>query len=335
MTAGEPAVALSSAQQAAVVTLLLEEEVAASVLERLDPEDLRVLGDAMCGLACVEQAAVEDAVGAFLATAEAGALHVGNSEERVSSLLQRAVGAPRAALLVEQMEGAASARSLAIARWLDPHSLLALVGGEPPQVIAALLLMLEPRQAARVLALLPQDLQVEVVGRVARLERLPARARALLDTLLDRRMDESFGTLPLRAGGPRDAAALINAASRDVEHHVLPALARQHADLAQAITDELVTFAMLLELQPADMGRLLREIDAAMLVDALAGVDERGQEQVFAAMSARAAEGVRDELAQRGRVPGDAAERARTAMVTEARRLAAAGEISLRDESDG
>ena len=50
------------------------------------------------------------------------------------------------------------------------------------------------------------------------------------------------------------------------------------------------------------MGQLLREIENDTLIDALKGISEEEREAFFAAMSTRAADGVRDEIEARGRV---------------------------------
>ena len=62
----------------------------------------------------------------------------------------------------------AAPRSLELAKWLAPGVLVRLILDEHPQVIAALLLLIEPEPAAAVLAMLPLELQTLVVERVAK-----------------------------------------------------------------------------------------------------------------------------------------------------------------------
>jgi flagellar motor switch protein FliG len=72
--------------------------------------------------------------------------------------------------------------------------------------------------------------------------------------------------------------------------------------LAKAIENEMFKFEHLFVLDPQSMGALLREVDNDTLIDALKGIAEDERDCFFRAMSSRAADGVRDEIAARGRV---------------------------------
>lgn len=330
MTAVPAPPSAGPAERAAITVLMLEESEAAAVLSRLQPGELQQLGAAMCGLEDVEPGAIADALGGFVAEAAREALPAaGDRRPQVQGLMARAVGEGRAGYLMQRIAPDASGRPLEIARWLAPESLLSLIEGEPPQVVAVLLLLLDTGNAARLLALLPAGLQPQVLERVARLDRVPAQAKDLLNALLERRMADRFGAATFRMGGPREAADLINRAAGGMEKQVMPAIAEADPALAGAIEAELVTFAMLLGLDPQSMGRLLREVENAVLVDALKGMDEDARAPVFAAMSARAADGVRDEIELRGRIRRAEVEAAQRTVVATARSLAEAGEIAM------
>ena len=88
-------------------------------------------------------------------------------------------------------------------------------------------------------------------------------------------------------------------------------------------------FDMILALEPLPMGRLLRDIEGEVLIDALKGLEEDRRSPIFAAMSERAAEGVRDEIESRGRIKRKDVEAAQQRMVDEARKLAEEGEIAF------
>jgi flagellar motor switch protein FliG len=77
------------------------------------------------------------------------------------------------------------------------------------------------------------------------------------------------------------------------------------------------------------MGALLREVESEVLIDALKGIEEPQREVFFRAMSSRAADGVRDEIAARGRLKLAEVQEAQRAVVAAARRLAADGVIQF------
>lgn len=177
--------------------------------------------------------------------------------------------------------------------------------------------------------MLPLELQSLVVERVAKSGAISAQAITTIDTLLTQRISATFGTAALMLGGPREAANLINLAAGELRHTVLPAIAERDSPLAEKIEEQLFTFDMLFALDPQSMGRLLRDVDSEKLVDALKGVKEDERAPFFAAMSSRAADGVRDEIELRGRVAKSEVAMAQKAIVDLARALADAGEIVI------
>jgi flagellar motor switch protein FliG len=88
-------------------------------------------------------------------------------------------------------------------------------------------------------------------------------------------------------------------------------------------------FEHLFVLDPQAMGTLLRDVESGLLIDALKGIDEEQREVFFRAMSSRAADGVRDEIAARGRLKLAEVQEAQRAVVAVARRLAAEGVLEF------
>lgn len=323
-----------AAQRAAVFVMLLGDEDAARLLERLEPQELEKIGTAMCGLGDVEPALAAEAIAAFITEAEAETLPAGEGEQRFEAMLARAVGESKAENLMQRIAPEARPKSVEIARWLAPAVLARLVAEEHPQVIAVLLLMLEPRPAAQVLSTLPQGLQPQVVERIARLGQVSRQAVEMLDRLLSARIARRYGAGAMALGGAREAANLINLAERQVSDGVMRAITERDAPLAAAIEAEMFTFEMLCDLDPMNMGRLLRDVENNDLVTALKGLREEQQAPFFAAMSSRAADGVRDEMEMLSRTKREDVLAAQGRIVELARKLRDAGEIVL-GESDG
>ena len=320
---------LSRVDRAAVFLMLLGDDEATSVLSRLGPAELEKLGAAMMGLREIEHPHMAEALADFTGEAAREMLPQRGRTDRVRTLLDKALGPARAESMLARIEPDAAPRSLELARWLAPTVLVKLVLDEHPQVIAALLLLIEPEPAAEILAMLPLDLQSQVVERVARSGAISAQAIATIDTLLTQRISATFGTAALTLGGPREAANLINLAAGELRNTVLPTIASRDAPLAERIEEELFTFEMLFALDPMSMGRLLRDVDNETLVDALKGLAEADRAPFFAAMSSRAADGVRDEIELRGRLAKSDVSAAQKAIVEIARGLADAGEIVI------
>jgi flagellar motor switch protein FliG len=328
-TAAAPAALLSRVDRAAVFLMLLGDEEATGLLALLSPAELEKLGAAMIALGEIDQPHMAEALADFAGEAAREMLPQRGRSDRVRNLLDQALGPARADSMMQRIEPDAPPRSLAMASWLAPGVLVRLILDEHPQVIAALLLLIEPEPAAEVLAMLPLELQALVVERVARSGAISVIAIATIDTLLTQRISAAYGMPALMLGGPREAANLINLAAGELRNTVLPAIAERDAPLAEKIEEELFTFEMLFALDPMSMGRLLRDVDNEKLIDALKGLKEGARAPFFAAMSSRAADGVRDEIELRGRLAKSEVAAAQKAMVEIARGLADAGEIVI------
>lgn len=323
------AITLSDAERAAVMVMLLDEGMAASLLGRLEPQELQVLGEKMCALGEIGPELIRDSISGFVTHADRPGIGAENRQGRVRGLLNEAVGPVKAQNLMQRImpDVQSAGPSIELARWLNADALIPLVEHEHPQAIAVLLLQLEPEVAAEVLSALPPAVQPQVLHRIATMGPVSGDAIAMLDALLQQRITASHGAAALTMGGPREAADIINNAGKAAEKRIMPELNKIDKALARTIESEMFKFEHLFVLEPMAMGSLLREVENDVLIDALKGIDEEQREVFFRAMSSRAADGVRDEIAARGRLKLTEVQEAQRNVVTIARRLAAEGVI--------
>lgn len=326
--------AMSPSDQAAIILMLMNDEEAASLLAKLEPQELQTIGQKMLELPEVESHVIVDAISGFIREAQGSTLQTRDRQGTYHTQMIRAVGEVKANSIMQRICPDTMAPSLELAQWLAPSVLAKLVAEEHPQVIAVLLLVLEAEQGAALLSELPEAIQPAVVERIARLRKVSTQAFAMLEDILASRITSSFGSGVLEMGGARDAAELINRAAGPIGKTAISDISTRDQALAQAIEAELFTFEMILELAPMDMGRLLRDVENEVLVDALKGLEEDEREPFFAAMSSRAADGVKDEIELRGKLRREDVVTAQKAMIETLRKLADAGEISVGSGDD-
>lgn len=327
--------ALDEAERAAVMVTLLEDDQAALILAQLEPHELRLLGEKMCALGEIQPEVIAHAIAGFVDKTEKMGLIVHDRVGQVRSLMTRAVGPVKADNLMQRIQPEApKASPIELARWLTPQALAPLVKGEHPQAIAVLLVQLDPEVAAEVLHSLPTSIQPEVVHRIATLGPVSPDAIAMLEELLTRKIGETHGQGTLTIGGPREAADIINNSGKVMEKRVMPEIAKMDKALAREIENEMFKFEHLFALDPQSMGALLREVENDTLIDALKGIAENERDNFFRAMSSRAADGVKDEIAARGRVKLADVVDAQKQIVAAARRLSADGAIVFGSSGD-
>lgn len=320
---------LTEVERASVILMLLGDEEAAAILARLEPEELHMIGRTMCEMSDVGPDRIASAIGGFVQHANVRELAARDRPQKLREVMTRAVGEVKADSVMEQIAPATQGRTIEMARWLAPPVLVKLLANEHPQAVAVLLLLLDPAQAAQVLAGLPEAMQPLVVERVARCGPVSPFAVEMLNEMLEQGITRQFGAAALQLGGAREAADMINQAAGSVEKIVMPALGERDAELAAAIEAEMFRFTMLLTLSTKDIGRLLRDIDNDTLIDSLKGLEEPDRDVFFAAMSSRAAEGLKEEIEERGKIKRADVHLAQQKMIDAARKLADDGEIEL------
>lgn len=325
---------VNEAERAAVILMLMDDDEAATLLAQLDPNELQLVGEKMIELGEIGPDRIASAIEGFVRHADSTGVSAHDRPELVRQRMTRALGEVKADSIMQRIAPAERPISLELARWLAPPVLLPLVEEEHPQAIAVLLLLLDAEPAAELLTLLSPTLQPDLVERIARMRKVSGHALAMLDEILSSRIAQRFGKAALSMGGAREAAELINMAAGNVGKTVIPAITQRDAELAKAIEAEMFTFEMLFALDVMQMGSLLRDVESEVLVDALKGLPEEQRDPFFAAMSSRAADGVRDEIEMRGRLKLEDVRAAQRRMIQQARELADSGEISL-GKSDG
>jgi flagellar motor switch protein FliG len=327
--------ALPPVDNAAVMMMLLDEDQTTHILAALEPHELRLLGEKMVSLGEIGPDVIASAITGFVEKTEKLGLGGPDRVGQVRTMMHRALGEVKTENMMRRIAPAApQTSSLELARWLTPDALIPLVKGEHPQAIAVLLIQLDPEVAAAVMHGLAPEVQPEIVHRIATLGPVAPHALEMLEEVLSRRISEAHGERPLLMGGAREAAQIINGIGKVAEKHVMGALTKRDKVLARQIEEEMFKFEHLFVLDPQAMGTLLRDVPNEQLIDALKGISEEEREVFFRAMSSRAADGVRDEIAARGRVKLAEVVTAQKAVVAVARKLAADGAIVFGSSGD-
>lgn len=322
---------LGDAERAAVMIMLLGEEQAAEILRQLGPDELQLLGEKMFALGEIGPEQITQAISGFVDNTQQSGISARGRSEHVRRVMTRAVGEVKADNLMQRIlpVGEDTGPAIELARWLTPQALIPLIKDEHPQAVALLLVQLQPDVAAEVLHALPAEVQPQVMHRVATLGPVSAEAMRMLEAVLESRITACHGKAALAMGGTRAAADIINNVGKAAEKRIMPEMNRIDKALAREIENEMFKFEHLFALDAKAMGALLREVESDILINALKGTPEEQREVFFTAMSSRAADGVRDEIAARGRLKMAEVIDAQKAIVTVARRLAADGTIQI------
>jgi flagellar motor switch protein FliG len=324
-----PTAPLDGASAAAILLMLLSEDEAAAILSHFDPQEVRSIGTAMFAAASASEAQIECALDRFIDGSRAiSSLSVG-AEPRIRKVMTGALGNIRANNLLSEIAPQSSAAALDILRWMDVASIAQIIASEHPQVGAIIISVLTPDVAAAVLESSDEATQSDLLLRAARLGSVPAAAIADLESILARADEPARGGVNHRIGGTTDTAKIVNSMGKPLGERILKSLKKADKVLGMTIEDEMFIFDNLIELDSMALGTVLRSVDAAALTLALKGASAALVDKMLGSMSARAAQAIRDDIADSGLVKRSEVEEAQRAVVGVARRLADEGTIML------
>lgn len=287
-------------ERAAVLMMIVGEEEAAAMLQKLDPDEVRALGKAMFAVADVSEAEVGEVLDDFTVKARERTGMQFDPAPQIHSIMHRALGPARAESVLARIQPAEQAAGLEMLAWFEPEEIAAMVEAEHPQIAAVLLANLDPDTAAKVFEHLPETVQPQILRRVAKLGPVPPEAMETLRAMLATRASGGGTSAGQQMGGTREAAKILSAARKLTERRVMPKLAKIDKDVARAIEEAMFVFDNLLELDDKNLSTLIRSIDSDVLVKSLKGVEEDIRNRFLGCMSSRAADGIRDEIEARG-----------------------------------
>jgi flagellar motor switch protein FliG len=248
---------------------------------------------------------------------------------QIETMMNKALGPDKAENVLSRITPRAEACAIELLDWLDAGEIATLVKDEHPQIAAVLLVNLDPAIAAQVIEQLPDAMQPDVLHRIATLGPISPDALDMLREVLSRRAGSARAPASMPLGGAKEAAAIMNNARKATEQRVMPRVAKISKETAKAIEEEMFVFDHLLALDDKSMGTLLRGVEADVLVLALKGVEEAARSRILGCMSARAADGIRDEMEARGPVKLSEVLEAQKTILGIARQMAKDGTIRL------
>lgn len=326
---------MSGAERAAIFLMSLGEDEAAKILRYMDPAEVQSLGAAMTSLKSVTQAHIGTVLDQFVNNiGNESSLSIG-SQDYLKKILTRAMGREKAnSMMSKVVGGEQQPKGLEALRWMTPGAIVRVIRDENPQIIAIILTHLEREQAGEVLGLLPDELQSDVVMRIATLDKVHPSALRELDEILDRRFAEDPDVEISGIGGTKAAAEILNTVDSDIESRVMDSIKDNDVDMGEEIQEKMFVFENLLGLDERGFQTMLREVSNEKIVMALKGSSKAMEEKIFRNMSKNAAEMMRDDLEAMGPVRLSEVEEAQKSIIAIAQRMNEEGQITLAGKGD-
>ncbi len=325
---------LSGAEKAAVFLLTLGEEFSSEVFKRLDVEEIRTVGRQMTKMDKVDKDDIAALLSEFRSDSGGDEIYL-SGEDLLETALKRALSADKANEILTDIRSDWRLTLFQKARKLEPKVLVNFLRNEHPQTIALLLAILEHRQAATILAEFKDDLQIDVVMRMAELDKVSPEILVDLDRVLQEELLSVEGMEGQRLGGVEAVAEILNNADRALETQVLEGVEEINEKMAEDIRRLMFIFEDLLGVDDRGIMSILKEVSTDDLKLALKTASDGLKAKIFKNMSSRAVEMLKEDMEIMGPTRVKDVEGAQQSVLKVAKRLEQEGKIQLMGAAGG
>jgi flagellar motor switch protein FliG len=320
MTALEKAaaviIALGADTASEVYKYLREEEIEQisleiAKIERMSPEDLKEVIDDFYGL-CITQKVI----------AEGGVAYA-------RDVLEKAFGSQQALSLMDRVSKSLRTRAFDFIRKADYKNLLMMIQNEHPQTIALVLSYARAEQASQIVAELPRNIQIDVIERIAKLDRASPEIISIVEKTLENKFSSVISVDLMEVGGVDYIADIMNNVDRSTEKYIFDELGNSDPELSEEIRKRMFVFEDITSLDNMAIQRFIREVDSKDLAVALKAANEEVSGIIFQNMSQRMRETVQQDIQYLHNVRMKDVEEAQQKIVGIIRQLEEAGEIVI------
>ncbi|MFZ0104623.1 MAG: flagellar motor switch protein FliG, partial [Pseudolabrys sp.] len=231
---------LTGPERAAVLMLSLGEQYGAKIFGLLDDDELREISIVMSSLGTIEAESVEQLLLEFVGRMSASGALLGNYDA-TERLLKQYLPAERVGGIMDEIRGPAGRNMWEKLANVQEEVLANYLKNEYPQTVAVVLSKLRPEHAARVLSILPEELSLDCVNRMLKMEAVQKEVIERVEQTLRTEFMSNLSQTR-RRDAHEVMAEIFNNFDRQTETRFLTALEEDNRDAAERIKALMFTF---------------------------------------------------------------------------------------------
>lgn len=320
---------LTPKQKAAQVIISLGADVASSIYKHLAEEEIEKLTYEITRQESVRPEFSDQAIDEFYGLCVAQKVYLDGGVAYARNVLEKAFGVQQGNALLERVTKTLRTKAFEFIRKADYKNLMNMIVNEHPQTIALILSYARADQASSIIAELPKSMRVDVVERIARMDRTSPEVIRQVEAILERKFESVVSIDLLEVGGINYIAEIMNNIDRGTEKFIFDELSRNDPKLSEEIRKRMFVFEDIIILDPLAIQRFLREVDTKEMSIALKGANKDVANVIFENMSQRMGETVRSEMEYLHNIRVRDVEDAQQKIVAIIRRLEEEGEIVI------
>lgn len=326
---------LNRQQKLAVFLIVIGPDAAAEIMKQFDDNEIELLCREMSNYPMISDTIRKAALEEFAPVVGESCMSTLGGLPYAQRTLEIAKGDFKASSIISRVgPTGTSVEVIKDISEMEGRQIYNLIKNEQPQTISFVLSYLDGPKASEIFTMLAPDLREDVIERLGTIESTSLDLVAKIVRSLGKHFDSKVRPTFHHSGGVRAVASLLNGIDKEMSKGLLARLEERNAQLGASIRRKMFSFEDLQRLQSADLQRVLREVDSADLAVAMKSASEGMKEKIFASISKRAAESLRDEISMLGPVRLKDVENAQDTIIQAVRRLEEEGSISLDNSED-
>jgi flagellar motor switch protein FliG len=325
---------LSGVRKAAILLVAVGEDLGKKILENLSEPDLQKLTEEIAELRGIAPDLSLEVIEEFHEMLGTQHYTMHGGLDYATKLLVDTFGQDRAEDMLGLMRRAqeASQSDLTVLQRVDPQQLGKFLESEHPQTIAVVLAHLDAKRGSTVIDSLSEERRVEAIRRLAAMRQFSPEMAQRVAMILHRRLVNMGDTGRKAYSGFKAVADLLNRMESEETKKILDEIEAADVAMALNIRNLMFTFDDLVTIPPASIREIVAAADKRQLALALRGASEELRAHVFAAMSSRAADMLKEDMEVMGPVRAREVAGAQHEILALARTLEAEGKVILKLE---
>ncbi|MDE7361251.1 MAG: flagellar motor switch protein FliG [Oscillospiraceae bacterium] len=320
---------LTAAQKTALVLASMGAENASAIYKHLSDDDVEAISVELARMEYHPIEVVEETLNEFYELCLTQKVVAEGGLDYARSVLEKAFGADAATALLNRITKQLETKSFDFVRKADYKNLLAIVQNEHPQTIALILSYARTDQASAILSELPKEKRVEVVERIANMDRASPEVVKAIEGSLEKKFATLASTDSMEVGGINYVAEIMNNVDRATEKYIFDELSARDQKLADLIKQKMFVFEDIVKLDSKDIQEFVKQVDAKDLAVAIKGSTQEVAECIFANISSRARENLQADIEYLHNVRMRDVDEAQQRIVGIIRRLEQEGTITI------
>lgn len=309
--------------------MIMGEEFTTSIFKHLDEKEVKAIGEEMTRIKNINPKAISSVLNEFLGAISGDKILGGSGGRFFERTVSRAFSPNKATTLLSKVESRKGQEYFEKLESLSPEMLVNFISGEHPQTIALILSNINNELAGKVVRLLPEEMQSDVIVRIARLDSVSNDIVSEIQEILAEQVSSIGEAGAKPRGGPEAAAEILNQVDRKTERAILEKIEEEEEELAEEIRQSMFIFEDLIGLDDRSIRALLKEIGNEELLLSLKTASESLKDRIFGNLSQRASEMLKEDMEVMGPVKLVEVEQAQQLIIKTARRLEEEGKIVM------